>query len=268
MIRSYFGLTETPFSLDNISLLPHQQEIYEILRVHSQQGGLCMLLGEPGTGKTVIKETIKQQSDKRMLVVTVARTLHTYSNTIKILCQVFNIDYQGSNFKCEKRLIEEAYNLFRSNKLLVITIDDAHLMEMPTLRRLRLLLEDFPKNHNLILVGQLTLLNNIGLKVNGDIKSRITFSSIMRKLNPDDCEQFILCQLDKAGLGHNTFTEEALNLIVRSADGYLRRIRNLCLSALLEAIREHKKMVELSHVNRVLLQPHWRNENDLEYSRL
>ena len=52
MIRSYFGTEKNPFSLSDIQLLQHQQEIYDILDVHSQQGGLCLLLGEPGTGKT------------------------------------------------------------------------------------------------------------------------------------------------------------------------------------------------------------------------
>ena len=32
-------------------------------------------------------------------------------------------------------------------------------------------------------------------------------------------EQFILAQLDRTGLGHNTFTMEALALIVRSGEG-------------------------------------------------
>ncbi len=37
-------------------------------------------------------------------------------------------------------------------------------MEMQNLRKLRLLLEDFPKNHNLILVGQPYLIQNISLE--------------------------------------------------------------------------------------------------------
>jgi type II secretory pathway predicted ATPase ExeA len=88
MIRSYFGIEKNPFSNDSIVLLNHQQEVCDILDVHSQQGGLCLLMGEPGTGKTVIKETIKQNACKRTSVISVARTLHTYTNTIKILCQV------------------------------------------------------------------------------------------------------------------------------------------------------------------------------------
>ena len=265
MIRSYFGLDQNPFSLDEIKLLPQQQEIYDIIKVHCHQGGLCLLLGEPGTGKTVIKEALKQNSTKELVTVTVARTLHTYTNTIKILSQAFNIEVEGTHFKCEKRLIEEAFSLNREGKTQVMIIDDAHLMEVSTLRRLRLLFEDFPKNHNLILLGQPCLLFNISLKVHEDIKSRITFSQNMYKLNSDDMEAFILGELDNVGLGHNTFTEEALALIVRSSNGILRRAKNLCLGCMLEAVRRQKKIIDLDNVNKVLIQPHWRTETEMEH---
>jgi len=265
MIRSYFGIEKTPFSPEDVRLLHHQQEVYDILKVHSHQGGLCLLMGEPGTGKTVIKESIRKNAEKRVVVVTVARTLHTYTNTIKILCDAFQVDWAGTHFKCERTLIEEALSLYRAGKTLVIIIDDAHLMDITTLRRIRLLLEDFPKNHNLILAGQTELLSQFSLKVNQDMKSRITYSVILKKLGPEALASFILSQFDSAGLGHNTLTEDALALIVRSTDGILRRARNLCLSCLLEAVRDKKKIIDLDIVNRVLIQPHWRTENDIKH---
>ncbi len=264
MIRAFYGISENPFSDRNIKLLPHQQEIYDTLKVHSQQGGLSLVLGVPGTGKTVIKEFLKQTCDKRQLVVTVARTLHTYTNTVKILCQAFNIDFEGSHFRCEKRLIEEAFTLNRQGKTIITIIDDSHLMDMTTLRKLRLLFEDFPKNHNIILIGQPVLLSNLALSVNQDIKSRVTYSVITKRLNPDDMRAFILSELDRISLGHNTFTEEALDLIVRSSDGVLRKTRNLCMSCMLEAVRSSKKTIHIDNVNHVLIQPHWRNEYDIK----
>jgi MSHA biogenesis protein MshM len=267
MIRSWFGIDLNPFSLEHIVLLAHQQEIYDTLKVHSQQGGLCLVMGEPGTGKSVIKEALRQKTDKRSVFVAVNRTMHTYTNTLKILCDAFSMVPDGVHVKCEKRLIEQAFNLNREGKMLATIIDEAHLLDIDVLRKLRLMFDEFPKNHNLILFGQSQLLANISLKVNDDIKSRITYSTSMLKLNPDDMAAFILAQLDIAGIGHNTFSQDALSLIVRSADGFLRRCRNLCLSCLLEAVRARSKAIGIDIVNRVLIQPHWRNEFDLEVSR-
>ncbi|MBD3314185.1 MAG: AAA family ATPase [Chitinivibrionales bacterium] len=218
----------------------------------------------PGTGKSVIKEAIRQKADKRMVVVSVNRTMHTYTNTLKILCGAFGIDHEGVHVTCEKRILEEAHALNRSGKMLVTIIDEAHLMDIDVLRKLRLMFDEFPKNHNLILTGQTQLIGNMSLKANEDIRSRITYSVALKKLNPDDMLDFMLAQLDAVGLGHNTFSQEAAALIVRTADGIIRRTRNLCISCLLEAVRDRKRTVDLDTVNAVLIQPHWRNDYDLQ----
>lgn len=264
MIRSYFGLTDDPFALRDIQLLEHQQEIHDTLNVHCQQGGLCLVVGTPGTGKSVIKESLKRLPEKQYLVATVSRTLHTYTNTVKILCEAFRIDFESSAFNCERRLIKEAFSLNHSQKMLVTIIDDAHLMDMDTLRRLRLMFEDFPKNHNLILIGQPVLLTNLNLSVNLDLKSRVTYSVITKRLHPDSMRDFLQRELDRIGLPHNTFTEAATELIIRSADGILRRCRNLCLATMLEAVRASGgPSIDIDLVNRVLLQPHWQKEIDI-----
>ncbi len=265
MIRAFYGTTANPFAIDDITLLGHQQEVFDILQVHSRQGGFCLLMGEPGTGKTAIKNSICNQADKTTKVVTIGRTLHTYFNTIRILCHAFKIDHRGSAFKCEKRLVEEAYNLKSLGKSLIVIIDDAHPMDMYTSRKLRLLSEDFPKNHNIVLVGQPQLLNNMALRANEDLKSRVTYSTVLRKLNPDDMESFILGQLDQAGLPHNIFTEDALALVIRSCDGVLRKVRNLCVACMVEAVRSRKKTIGIDNVNHVLIQPHLRLEKDEVY---
>ena len=56
----------------------------------------------------------------------------------------------------------------------------------------------------------------------------------------------------------------ALELIIRSADGVLRKCRNLCLASMLEAVRASAgRTIDIDVVNRVLMQPHWKNEVDL-----
>jgi MSHA biogenesis protein MshM len=82
-------------------------------------------------------------------------------------------------------------------------------------------------------------------------------------LNPDAMRDFILRELDRVGLGHHTFTQPAVDLIVRSADGVLRQARNLGVGCMIEAVRSANKTIDIDNVNRVLLQPHWQKEADL-----
>ena len=262
MIRSHFGLQRNPFDTESITLLDHQQQALDILKVHAQQGGLCLVLGEPGTGKTILKEALVALDQKRIITPVVNRTLHTYHNTLRILCQAFQIEFEGHDHRCERLLVQEAFRVHRTGKLLVPIIDDAHLMQTECLRKLRLLFEDFPRSHNLVLIGQPSLLQSLSLTINEEIRSRVTYSTFMPRLGPEETEKFILSQFDRAGLGHNTFTLEAMALVVRSSEGLLRRARNLCLSSLIEAVRDQTRIVDLKQVNQVLIQPHWRKDCD------
>ena len=56
-----------------------------------------------------------------------------------------------------------------------------------------------------------------------------------------------------------TFTDEAINLILRISEGTLRAVKNLCVGSLIEAVRDQTKTVDLKQVNAVLMQPHWRH---------
>ncbi len=262
MIRSHFGLKQNPFDPQHIALLDHQKDIFDILLVHAQQGGLCLILGHPGTGKSVLKHALINHDPKRIITPVLNRTLHTYHNILRILCQAFEIEFNGQDHHCERLLVQQAFKIHQSGKMLVPIIDDAHLMPGECLRKLRLLFEDLPRSHNLILIGQPPLMDALRLSINEEVRSRVTYSVTLQPLAPELIQAFILDQLDRVGLAHNTFSDDALALIIRSGEGLLRRTRDLCLSTLIETVREQGRTVTLQHVNRVLMQPHWREHHD------
>jgi len=76
------------------------------------------------------------------------------------------------------------------------------------------------------------------------------------------CLVDIAKELEAVKMGINTFDSAATELIIRSAQGNLRLCRNLCYGSLIEACRENKKIVTISHVNGVLVQSHWRSHEE------
>lgn len=260
MIKSYFGISQQPFAIDeDAPLLDHQQRHFDILKVHSQQGGFCLILGEPGTGKSVLKNAIIRHDPKQWITPVINRSLHTWPNLLRLLCQALQLDTLGSDTKCESRLINEARAYNAKGRTIIPIIDDAHLLPVDALHKLRLLLEDFPKNHNLILIGQPSLNTTLQLRPQQDLKSRVTYSAKIDALAPTALTSFIHNQLDLAGLPHQTFTNEAINLILRLSEGTLRAVKNLCVGSMIEAVRDQTKIVDLKQVNAVLMQPHWRH---------
>lgn len=260
MIKSFFGLSKSPFAIDeNAPLLDHQQRHFDILKVHSQQGGLCLVLGEPGTGKSVLKNAIIRHDPKQWITPVINRSLHTWPSLLRLLCQALQIDISGNDAKCETRLIAEARAQNSRGRTIIPIIDDAHLLPVDALHKLRLMLEDFPKNHNLILIGQPALNTTLQLRPQLDLKSRVTYSAKLDLLSHATLTGHIHQQLDLVGLPHATFGEDAINLILRLSEGSLRAVKNLCIGALIEAVRDQTRTVGLKQVNAVLMQPHWRH---------
>lgn len=262
MIKASFGITKEPFNRSGLSLLPQQQQIVEIIKIHSQHGGFSVITGNPGVGKSVLREHIEQlDNDKETVVVSFSRTMHSYINILRQLAESFKIDPRPKDM--EKELIQAAYRHIHDRKTLYTLIDESHLMDMKVLRKLRLLFERFPKKHNLVLFGQPDLLYYLSMTVNEDIKSRITYSANILPLNDGDLEQYIVKELESVKMGINTFDSAAVELILRSAQGNLRLCRNLCYGSLVEACRAGKRIVSIQQVNGVLIQPHWRSHEEL-----
>jgi MSHA biogenesis protein MshM len=261
MIKSNFGITKVPFFQAETKMLNQQYEIFNIINIHSQQGGLCVITGDPGVGKSIIKEHLEALNKTGTTTVTsFSRTMHTFPQILRQLALAMKIETKDKSL--EDELIKAAFKEVESRKTLVTIIDEAHLLDMNTLRKLRLMFDRFPKKHNIVLFGQPELMIRLSMREHLDLKSRITFSRQMLPLDDQRLSEFMLSELDSVGLGANTFEEATTLLILRSVQGNLRLCCNLCYSSLLEAGQESERIVNTRHVNAVLVQPHWRSHDE------
>lgn len=262
MIKATFGITHEPFYRNEPALLPQQAEAVEMIKIHAQHGGFSTIIGHPGVGKSVIRAHLEQLGKERdTVVVSFTQTMHTYQPILRLLAESLQVDAPMKDL--EKELVRAAVRHVQSNKTLAIVIDDAHLLEIDILRKLRLLFERFPKKHNLVLLGHPELLHRLSLMCNEDIKSRISYSKQLLPLCDADLISFIVAELAAVGLGANTFDEAALQVIARAVQGNLRLCRNLCYASLVAACLDRQRIVTVSHVNSALLQPHWRSHEAL-----
>jgi MSHA biogenesis protein MshM len=262
MIKSTFGITQEPFCRQDIALLLQQREAVEMIKIHAQQGGFSVIVGDPGVGKSVVRSHLEQMGKERDTVVaSFTQTMHTYQPILMQLAESFQVSAAKKDL--EKELIQTAYRHVQANKTLYILIDEAHLLDITILRKLRLLFERFPKKHNLVLLGQPELLYRLSMMCNEDLKSRISYSKRILPLADVDLNDFILNELSAVGLGAHTFDEGALQIILRSVQGNLRLCRHLCYASLVATCMEQQRICTIAHVNMALQQPHWRSHEAL-----
>lgn len=266
MIKEIFGIPHEPFKRTKLTLLKQQLEIKEILLIHARQGGLNLVVGEPGTGKSILRNDLEAmaQNNKEFVIACIQRTMHTYPNVLFQLIDALQLTIEkGKSKQMEKALIQEAHRINSQGRKLITIIDEAHLLDLDVLRKLRLLFDEFPKNHNIILFAQSELLNRLSMRVYEDIKSRITFSAKLYPLNSEQMKEYIYREIQEAELPANVFDENAIDLIIRSVDGNLRLCRNLCYGSLAETVYLKQKIATIQMVNRVIIQPHWRSHEEL-----
>jgi MSHA biogenesis protein MshM len=270
MIKSSLGLTKEPFcrydsghEINDVGLLPQQLQAIDMIKIHAQHGGFCVVTGNPGVGKSIIGAHLLQLGRQRdTVVVFFTQTMHTYGPILKQLAESMQLGTVATR-DLEKELIQAAYRHVQANKTLYIVIDEAHLLDIDVLRKLRLLFERFPAKHNLVLLGQPDLMYRLSMMCNEDIKSRISYSKQLLPLNDADLGEFIIRELGAVGLGANAFDEAALQVIFRAVQGNLRLCRNLCYASLLAACMDKQRICTVSHVNVALQQPHWRSHEAL-----
>jgi len=263
MIKSSFGLTQEPFYRSELALLPQQSEAIDMIKIHAQHGGFSVIVGNPGVGKSVIGAHLALLGKERdTVVVSFTQTMHTYQPILKPLAQSMQVGTAPVK-DLEGELVKAAWRHVQAQKTLYIVIDEAHLLDIDILRKLRLLFERFPKKHNLVLLGHTELMFRLSMMCNEDIKSRISYSKQILPLSDGDVSSFIVAELGAVGLGVNTFDEAALQVILRAVQGNLRLCRNLCYASLVATCMDRQRICTVSHVNVALQQPHWRSHEAL-----
>lgn len=260
MYRAHFGLKELPFTItpDTSFFFAHasHQEALNTLLVAVRSGeGFIKVVGEVGTGKTLLCRKFLNALDHKDCVT--AYIPNPYLEPMTLLAAVaeeFGLAHEpGINphqlFKQLTRFLVETY---AAGRRAVLCLDESQAIPVETLESLRLLTNLETERRKLlqvVLFGQPELNDKLDLPSIRQLKQRITFSCELKPFTRAETEYYLAHRLSVAGhRGARLFDAAAIRELHTAARGIPRLVNILAHKALLAAFGEGARFVARSHV--------------------
>jgi general secretion pathway protein A len=263
MYKSFFGLDVKPFEMTpdpNFLYLSHELRVvlatlrYGII----QKRGFMLLVGDPGTGKTTLINSLidKSGSANFAYIFDPDLNFNDLLHTILLEFNLASVDEIITKTKAMHRLKIFINEQFEKNRNVVIVVDEAQELDSNTLEKFRLLSNLGTRKHNsiqIILSGQPELEDTISQKNLTQLAQRIGLRCRTKPLNEKDAYEYIDHRLKEAGYnGPELFGNRAKQMIWTFSKGIPRMINIVCDSSLLTGYARSQKRIDTSIVKEVI----------------
>jgi general secretion pathway protein A len=262
MYTQFFSLNQAPFSIapDPRYLFMthgHREALAHLLYGVNSGGGLVLLTGEVGAGKTTVCRYFLEQVPQGCNVAYIFNPKLTVNELLQSICDEFHlrIDAQGASVKTYVDALTGyllATHAEGQNNVLVI--DEAQNLSSDVLEQLRLLTNletNERKLLQIILIGQPELRAMLDRPDLKQLAQRVIARYHLKALSEQETAGYIRHRLSIAGLKTSPpFQERLAAQIHRLTHGVPRRINLLCDRALLGAYAQDKREVNSAMISR------------------
>ena len=266
---SYFqllGLEREPFSSSpdpHILFLSaaHRAALYRLRIAIKLQRGLCVVIGDVGTGKTTLSRRLAQllpQDGPIDVHVILNPYFESDQQFLLALMDVFHVKASDPAPPLRVMLSAiERYLLTRAvdaGRIVTLVIDEAQRLSPSNLEMLRALLNyetHDVKLLQLILMAQPECLPMLqGIR---NLWDRISLKHVLHPLDERETGEFIVFRLAQAGFpGAPLFSKDAIRDIYVATQGYPRRITMLCHDALEQLVMDQQSVVSVELIRGLL----------------
>ncbi len=259
MYYKYYGLNQAPFKItpDTRLFFPggNRGAILEALIYAIVSGeGIVKVVGEVGSGKTMLCRMLTVELPEHVEVVYLANPSLSPDNILHAIAFELKLDVKPDDDRLEVMNKLQDYLLQRhaEGRQVVVFVEEAQSMPLPTLEQIRLL-SNLETNENkliqIILFGQPELDQMIARREIRQLKERITYSFNLGPLKSMEIRDYVNTRLRACGnRSDEIFTPRAINQISKYSNGLLRRINILSDKAMLASYASNDQNVRSKHV--------------------
>ena len=245
MYLDHFGLAERPFSLTPdtqffFNKLSYRSALNLLVNAVENNEGFVKIVGEVGTGKTLLGRKLIGMLDERFHVIYIANSYLTPNELKGLVAQEIGAETTQDMpaYQLMSAIYRALLTLVKQGKQVVLVVDEAQAMPRDTMEALRLLSNmetDKRKLMQTVLIGQPeldSLLDRADLR---QLKQRIVFSTQLVPLTATGVGEYLDYRLDSAGANSDLFTPAAKRLLYWGSGGIPRLVNLLAHKALIAA---------------------------------
>ena len=252
MYEEYYGFVQPPFSLTPDPRFLYRSESHDVALQQVWQAirrkeGFIVLTGDIGTGKTTLCRTILEQFDPTTFTSLVLNPFLSVEELLREVLLSFGIASKdalrsgrlanASKHELIRTLHDFLLSLVPLHGSAVLIIDEAQHLSTEVLEEIRILsnLEtNEQKLLQILLVGQLNLLDVLHDAKLRQLDQRISIRCLLKPLNREEVEAYITHRLWVArGSTAVTFTPRAIDTVQSLSGGVPRMINLICDRALM-----------------------------------
>lgn len=270
MYEDYYGFVQSPFTLTPDPRFLYRSESHEeaitlLLQAIRRKEGFIVLTGDIGTGKTTICRALMEQLDTATFTSLILNPFLSVEELLREVLLDFGVVSReavrsgrlanASKHELISTLHEFLLSLMAIKGSGVLIIDEAQHLSPQVLEQIRII-SNLETNESkllqIVLVGQLNLLDILENAELRQLDQRISIRAALKPLSREEVEAYIAHRLwIVRGSSTVKFEPATLDLVFQLAGGIPRVINLLCDRALMSAAAAHEHRITTAHIEKI-----------------
>ncbi len=269
MYCKFFGFSEKPFDVTPdpkfLYLSPgHRETLATLIYGINERRGFITIVGEVGTGKTMLLNTVLGRLDEKTRVANIFHSDTTFDQMLTMT--LVDLELTKPEERLHKteallRLREFAIQQLSRGGNVVLLVDEAQNFDCSELESLRLLSNLESRKYKLIqivLSGQPELDVKLSQPELRQLTQRISLKRYIMPLSEEETYEYIRHRLSMADYkGRALFSRQARKVIWEYSGGVPRKINILCDNAFLIAYAVGQKRIEANVIQEAIKDLSW-----------